>query len=107
MDLLQIAAYITAITTILGGGIKIFNVMSKTLHRFDDLNNRLDKIENDIKKNEIHLLKIALLDENLPLTDRINAGKQYLELGGNGFGKITYERLVKELETMYSKGGEK
>lgn len=106
MDLLQIAAYITAITTIVGGGIKLFNIMSKTLHRFDDLNARLDKIEYDIKQNEIHLLKIALLDENLPLTDRINAGKKYLELGGNGYGKITYERLIKELDSIYSKGGE-
>lgn len=106
MDLLQIAAYITAITTIVGGGIKLFNIMSKTLHRFDDLNSRLDRIEHDIKQNEIYLLKIALLDDNLPLTDRINAGKKYLELGGNGYGKITYERLIKELDSVYSKGGE-
>jgi hypothetical protein len=41
---------------------------------------------------------MALLSEDLPIIDRINAGERYLELGGNGYGKIVYERLIEELK---------
>ena len=43
-------------------------------------------------------MKLALFNETLPLEDRIQCGKRYLELGGNGTGKIQYDILVKRME---------
>ena len=59
--------------------------------KYDDMNDLL-------KSNTIHLLKIAVLDDKLPLTDRIHAGEQYIKLGGNGTIKRIYEKLLDEYE---------
>lgn len=90
MSIVQIAGIISAVTVILGAAWKIH----VALRRIED---RFDRYEKTMNENTIHLLKMALMCEDLPIIDRINAGERYLELGGNGYGKIVYERLVAEL----------
>jgi hypothetical protein len=47
---------------------------------------RLDNIE--------VLLQLLLLhDEHLPLRERLNAGKRYIDLGGNGATAVYYQKL--------------
>ena len=54
---------------------------------------------NDIlKNNTLFILKIAVLDEQLPLTDRLKAGELYMDLGGNGAVKKKYQELLKEYD---------
>lgn len=91
MDVINIAALITAIGVIVGTVLKIHSILSRLEKRFDDY-------DNTVKENTVHILKMALLSEDLPITDRINAGKRYLELGGNGYGKVVYNQLVKRIE---------
>lgn len=91
MDIVKIAALITAVGVIVGTVLKIHLILSRLEKRFDDY----DRI---VRENTIHILKMALLSEDLPITDRINAGKRYLELGGNGYGKIVYNQLIKRVE---------
>lgn len=91
MSIVQIAGIISALGVILGTAWKIHVFLKKMEDRFD-------RYEETLNENTIHLLKMALLSEDLPIIDRINAGERYLELGGNGYGKIVYERLVEELK---------
>lgn len=91
MDIIEIAGFITAIGVIIGAIIKIHKILSRMEHKFDEYDSIL-------KENTMHILKMALLSEDLPITDRINAGKRYLELGGNGYGKIIYNQLIKQIE---------
>lgn len=91
MDVIGIAAFITAIGVIVGAVLKIHSVLNRIERKFDDYDDML-------KENTLHILKMALLSEDLPITDRINAGKRYLELGGNGYGKIIYNQLIKRIE---------
>lgn len=91
MDIIEIAAIITAIGVIVGAVLKIHSVLNRLEEKFDDYDDML-------KENTLHILKMALLSEDLPITDRINAGKRYLELGGNGYGKIVYNQLIKRIE---------
>ena len=91
MDIIEIAGFITAIGVVIGAIIKIHKILSRMERKFDEY----DSI---VKENTMHILKMALLSDNLPITDRINAGKRYLELGGNGYGKIIYKQLVKQIE---------
>ena len=91
MDIIEIAALITAIGVIVGAVLKIHSVLNRLEKKFDDYDDML-------KENTLHILKMALLSEDLPITDRINAGKRYLELGGNGYGKIVYNQLIKRIE---------
>ena len=91
MSIVQIAGIISALGVILGTAWKIHVFLKKMEDRFD-------RYEETLNENTIHLLKMALLSEDLPIIDRINAGERYLELGGNGYGKIVYERLIAELK---------
>lgn len=91
MDIIEIAAVITAVGVIVGTVLKIHSVLNRLEKKFDDYDDML-------KENTLHILKMALLSEDLPITDRINAGKRYLELGGNGYGKIVYNQLIRRIE---------
>ena len=91
MDVIEIATIITASGVITGTVLKIHSILNKIERKFDDY-------DDTIKENTINILKMSLLSEDLPTTDRINAGKRYLELGGNGYGKIVYGQLMRRIE---------
>ena len=92
--ILIIASVVTALTAITAFLFKIYNFFRKLEIKYDEMNDLL-------KNNTIHLLKIAVLDDKLPLTDRIHAGEQYIILGGNGFIKKKYEKLLEEYEEAH------
>ena len=86
-----VASVVTALTTITAFLFKIYNFFRKLEIKYDEMNELL-------KSNTIHLLKIAVLDDKLPLTDRLHAGEQYIKMGGNGTIKRIYEKLLDEYE---------
>ena len=92
-SILIVASVVTALTAITAFLFKIYNFFRKLEIKYDEMNELL-------KNNTIHLLKIAVLDDKLPLTDRIHAGEQYIKLGGNGFIKKRYEKLLEEYEEV-------
>lgn len=91
MSIVQLAGIISALGVILGAAWRVH----KLLKKFED---SFDRFETALNENTIHLLKMALLSEDLPITDRIHAGERYLALGGNGYGKIVYKRLLEEIK---------
>lgn len=91
-SILIVASVVTALTAITAFLFRVYNFFRKLEIKYDEMNELL-------KNNTIHLLKIAVLDDKLPLTDRLHAGEQYIALGGNGFIKKKYERLLEEYET--------
>ena len=92
-SILVTASVVTALTAITAFLFKIYIFFRKLEKKYDEMSDLL-------KNNTIHLLKIAVLDDKLPLTDRINAGEQYIKLGGNGFVKKKYEKLLEEYTEM-------
>lgn len=95
IDLIVVASVITAATTILGVFWKLHLLLVK-------INDKIDSYDKTINDNTISILRMALLSDDIPILDRIEAGKKYLELGGNGYGKIVYNQLIKEVETEVS-----
>lgn len=91
MDLLAIAGYISAIVTISGVGFKLMKTVIK-------INNQLEQFTEQLNKNTYYIMKLALFDDSLPLTDRLHAGEIYIAMGGNGLGKKKYEQLLDEAE---------
>lgn len=91
MGIVEIASVISATLVILGTCWKTFSMCHNVL-------NKLEDFEESNRRNELHIMKLGLFNEGLPLVDRIQCGKRYLELGGNGTGKIQYEILVKRME---------
>lgn len=96
-----IATIVGSISTIIVGFSKLYKFIRNTEEKYDMIDEKFDQLNETMRINTIHLLKIAVLDEGLPLTDRIHAGEEYLKLGGNGFVKKKYERLLEEYDRTY------
>jgi hypothetical protein len=62
------------------------------------INNQLEHFTTQLDKNTYYIMKLALFDDSLPLTDRIHAGEIYIAMGGNGLGKKKYEQLLEKAE---------
>lgn len=90
-NILVVASVVTALTVICSFLFKIYNFFRKLEKKYDEMNGLL-------KKNTLYVLKLAVLNEELPLVDRIHAGEQYIDLGGNGLIRKKYEHLLKEYE---------
>lgn len=61
------------------------------------------KIHNELKDNRLDTQRIAICSEEIPLSERITIGKDYIKNGGNGAVKVkvhvleeTYEKQLKE-----------
>lgn len=92
MNITTIASLVTAITVIITSIYKIYKLARK-------VEERLESYDKNIEELNLHLNKMALLDTNLPVIDRLHAGEWYLAHGGNGFGKKVYNQLLEELDT--------
>ena len=92
MNITTIASLVTAITVIITSIYKMY----KLARRVEE---KLESYDKNIEELNLHLNKMALLDTNLPVIDRLHAGEWYLAHGGNGFGKKIYKQLLEELDT--------
>lgn len=91
MIIVEIASIISAVVVVISTGCKTLKMCHQVLRK-------LEEFEEATKRNELHIMKLGLFNEGLPLSERIHCGKRYLELGGNGTGKIQYEILVREMK---------
>lgn len=89
---------VTIICSILGSGA-LTTLTSWLLNRFADPSKRLEKAISDsptIRRLELEIYRQTLF---LPTTDRamhehqLEAGAEYLRLGGNGSGHARYDQL--------------
>ena len=87
--IIMIASIVTALTVISTTCFKVYIFFRNLEKKYDEMNDIL-------KKNTLFILKIAVLDDQLPLTDRLHAGELYMNLGGNGAVKKKYQELLKE-----------
>lgn len=88
---LLIASIVSAFTVIGAFMIKTYKFFSKIEKKYDDMNENL-------RKNTLYILKLAILSEEMPMVDRIHAGEAYIALGGNGVVKKKLEKLMLEYE---------
>ena len=86
------ASVITSLTAIISCIVKVY----KLARRVEE---KLGSYDKNIEQLNLHLNKMALLDTNLPIIDRLHAGEWYLAHGGNGLGKKVYKQLLEELDT--------
>ena len=48
------------------------------------------------REQYIAILRLTIMSRDMPISERIIAGRKYIELGGNGDVKKYYEQLLKE-----------
>ena len=89
--LIELASIVTAVTVLLTAIVKIYSLARR-------VEEKLDAYDKNIEQLNLHLNKMALLDKNMPLVDRLHAGEWYLKHGGNGLGKKVYNQLLENLD---------
>lgn len=87
--LLWLAGIIAAVGTVYGAYRKIIKPFIDGLMKLDVL------IEHD-RENYLAILRLQLMNDNLPVSERIIAGDKYIKAGGNGDCKHFYLELLKE-----------
>lgn len=86
-----IASVITAITVIVTFAITCYKFIRKE-ERWRETKDRHDK------ENYLNILRLVIMSEEMPLSERIAAGDKYIALKGNGAVKHKYQELLKQLE---------
>jgi len=69
----------------------------------DTMKEEIDPIKMELKKNSLNTMKNTICNENIPLSERLSVGKEYIELGGNGAVKIYVHKLEEEFEKRLQK----
>lgn len=57
---------------------------------------KVDKLVEHDREQYLSILRLTVMSEQVPLSERLIAGKKYVDLGGNGDVKLYYENLVRE-----------
>ena len=60
------------------------------------INGKINKIDKYNKENWLALQKLTLMNPEMPMSERIAAGKLYVDHGGNGDVKKYYHDFLKE-----------
>ena len=71
---------------------------SDTQSRLDNIEKKLDKltVHNDLQY--LSLLRLTVMDTDMPMSERLMAGQEYLDRGGNGDVRKFYEHLKAEVD---------
>jgi len=68
----------------------------------DKQDQRLAKLEQHGDLQYLSLLRLTVMDTDMPMSERLMAGQEYLDRGGNGDVKHFYERLKAEVDAKVS-----
>lgn len=107
-----ISTTIGAVTTILAA-IIAFEKWSKgkltkwllksVMDEFSLIRSEIQDIKEHLKKLELDDLKLVIMSEEMPIGERLSAGKRYISQGGNGAIKIHVKLLEEEYENELRK----
>ena len=65
--------------------------------KIDEQAARLEKVEQHNDLQYLSLLRLTVMDSDMPMSERLIAGKEYLARGGNGDVKKFYEELERKV----------
>ena len=98
--ILLVGSVCGAIAAIIALVVKIIGAVKKVQKYFKDLRESVDDLLAHDKDQYKQILKLTVMTETMPLSERIAAAKKYLALGGNGDVKKYYEEHLKPYDTI-------
>ena len=90
-SIIVIGSVFTALGVIIATAVKIY----KFIRKWDKWVDEKDKHD---RENYLAILRLNIMSEEMPLSERIAAGDTYIKLNGNGEVKLKYKELLKTLE---------
>ena len=89
-----------AVAAIIALVSKIVGAVKSAKNYFSDLKNNINSLLQHDEEQYIAILKLTVMSDNLPLSERIAAGKEYIAKKGNGDVKEYYEHVLKPHDTI-------
>ena len=84
------------IVAIITGTMTLIGVIISTWSSNRSISKDLNDIKEENKHQSLDILRLTVMSRDMPISERLIAGKKYLSRGGNGDVKKYYEQLVKE-----------
>lgn len=94
--ILLIAGVIGAITTILTAITTVYKTVRNIENKFEKFSKNQDDMQ-------LSLLRLIVINEAMPLDERVDAGDKYVSLGGNGSVHALYNVLREKYEQQLRK----
>ena len=68
------------------------------------IQSELKPLKEELEQNSLNTMKNTICNENIPLSERIQVGRKYIEKGGNGAVKIYLHKLEEQYENIIKEG---
>ena len=68
----------------------------KIIAPIKDMHTKINKIAEHDHEQYLSILRLTVMSPEMPVSERLIAGKKYIDAGGNGDVKHYYETLVRE-----------
>lgn len=78
------------------GGLTLIGVVITAISGNRSIAKDLKEIKDDNKEQSLAILRLTVMSNDMPISERIVAGDKYVKKGGNGDVKHYYEQLLKE-----------
>lgn len=95
MDIFTIAKIVTAVTTITVAVVKVLKLSHKIM-------DRQEAIESRFKDLEQQVYMLGLMEDKLPIDDRLEYGEKFTKSGGLGYPKVIYKSLQDQVASKIS-----
>lgn len=82
---------------------QLCNTMSGLKDSIDRMDNRIEVLEGYSKEDYRRILVMEIMEENLPIEERLKAGEKYVANGWNGPIKALYESLLEQYKQELKK----
>ncbi len=89
-----------AIVAIIALIVKIVNAVKSGITYFSNLKKSVDELIEHDHTQYMAILRLTVMSDNIPLSERINAGKEYLKQHGNGDVEQYYNEVLKPHDTI-------
>lgn len=84
------------IILLLGELFSIIGLLITNILQNRSMKKEMKELKEHQNENYLATLRLTVVSEEMPITERIIAGKKYIEKGGNGDVKKIYQRMLNE-----------
>ena len=88
---------IVMVGTLITSILVIIGLLSKVYRAIRSIEKWITEKDKHDNENYLAILRLTIMNQDMPLSERIDAGDRYLALGGNGAVKHKYEELLESL----------
>ena len=68
------------------------------LEQHEETKQEIAILKEELRKNSLNTMKNTICNENIPISERLIVGKEYIDKGGNGAVKVYLHNLSDEYE---------